>query len=111
MLTDRYVHPEMGRIWSEEAKFDSWMEVEVAAAEVMAEEGIVPQEAAKTIRAKAAYSIARIDEIEKDVKHDVIAFTQALAESVGEAGRFIHFVLVVLSGAPRLLACLVRAIP
>ena len=91
MLTDRYVHPEMGRIWSEEAKFDSWMEVEVAAAEVMAEEGIVPREAAKTIRAKAAYSIARIDEIEKDVKHDVIAFTQALAENVGEAGRFIHF--------------------
>jgi adenylosuccinate lyase len=91
MLTDRYVHPEMGRIWSEEAKFDSWMEVEVSAAEVMAEEGIIPREAAKAIRAKAAYSIERIDEIEKEVKHDVLAFTQALAENVGEAGRFIHF--------------------
>jgi len=91
MLTDRYVHPEMGRIWSEEAKFDSWMEVETAAAEVMAEVGIVPLEAAKEIRAKGAYSIERIDEIEKDVKHDVIAFTQAMAENVGESGRFIHF--------------------
>ena len=91
MLTDRYVHPEMGRIWSEEAKFDSWMEVEVSAAEVMADRGIVPKEAAAEIRQKAAYSIERIDAIEKEVKHDVIAFTQALAENVGEAGRFVHF--------------------
>ena len=91
MLTDRYVHPEMGRIWSEEAKFDSWMEVEVSAAEVMADAGIVPKKAAAEIRQKAAYSIERIDAIEKEVKHDVIAFTQALAENVGEAGRFIHF--------------------
>lgn len=91
MLTDRYVHPEMGLIWSEEAKFDSWLEVEVAACEVMAEEGIIPEEAAKEIRDKASYSIARIDEIEKEVKHDVVAFTQAVAESVGEAGRFVHF--------------------
>ena len=91
MLTDRYVHPEMGRIWSEEAKFDSWMEVEVSAAEVMADAGIVPKEAAAEIRQKAAYSIDRIDAIEQEVKHDVIAFTQALAENVGEAGRFVHF--------------------
>ncbi|GMR23029.1 MAG: adenylosuccinate lyase [Acidobacteriota bacterium] len=91
MLTDRYVHPEMGRVWSEEAKFDAWMEVETAAAEVMAEAGIIPQKAAKEIRAKGAYSIERIDAIEKDVKHDVIAFTQAMAENVGDAGRFVHF--------------------
>jgi adenylosuccinate lyase len=91
MLTDRYVHPEMGRIWSEESKFDAWREVEVVAAEVMAEEGIIPMEAAREIRARASYTIERIDEIERDVKHDVLAFTQALAESVGEAGRWIHF--------------------
>ncbi len=91
MLTDRYVHPEMGRIWSEESKFDAWREVEVVAAEVMAEEGIIPKAAAQEIRAKASCTIARIDEIERDVKHDVLAFTQALAESVGENGRFIHF--------------------
>jgi adenylosuccinate lyase len=81
----------MGRLWSEESKFDAWREVEVAAAEVMAEEGIIPKEAAQEIRAKACYTIARIDEIEREVKHDVLAFTQTLAESVGEAGRWIHF--------------------
>jgi adenylosuccinate lyase len=91
MLTDRYVHPEMGRLWSEESKFDAWREVEVVASEVMAEEGIVPAEAAREIRAKASYTLSRIDEIEREVKHDVLAFTQALAESVGEAGRWIHF--------------------
>ncbi len=91
MLTDRYVHPEMGRIWSEESKFDAWREVELAAAEVMAEEGIIPKEAAREIRTKASYTIERIDDIEREVKHDVLAFTQALAESVGEAGRWIHF--------------------
>jgi adenylosuccinate lyase len=91
MLTDRYVHPEMGRLWSEESKFDAWREVEVVACEVMADAGIVPRDAAREIRAKAAYTIARIDEIEREVKHDVLAFTQALAESVGEAGRWIHF--------------------
>ncbi len=91
MLTDRYVHPEMGGLWSEESKFDAWREVEVVALEVMAEEGIVPKEAAREVRAKASYTVARIDEIEREVKHDVLAFTQALAESVGEAGRWIHF--------------------
>ena len=91
MLTDRYVHPEMGSLWSEESKFDAWREVEVVACEVMAEEGIVPAEAAREIRAKASYTIERIDEIEREVKHDVLAFTQVLAESVGEAGRWIHF--------------------
>ncbi len=91
MLTDRYTHPEMGRMWSEEAKFDSWLEVEAAAAEVMAEEGIIPAEAAKEIRAKAGYSIERIEEIERQVKHDVLAFTQAMAETAGPSGRYIHF--------------------
>ncbi len=91
MLTNRYVHPEMGRIWSEESKFDAWLEVEVAAAEVMAEEGIIPMDAAREIRARASYRIERVDAIEREVKHDVLAFTQALAESVGEAGRWIHF--------------------
>jgi len=81
----------MGRIWSAESKFDAWREVELVACEVMGEEGIVPKEAAREIRAKASYSIERIDEIEREVKHDVLAFTQALAESVGEAGRWIHF--------------------
>ena len=91
MLTDRYMRPEMGRIWSEQRKFETWLEVELAAAEVMAEEGIIPTEAARELRDKSTFSIDRIDEIERQVKHDVIAFTQAVGENVGEAARFLHF--------------------
>ncbi len=85
------MRPEMGRIWSEQRKFETWLEVELAAADVMAEEGIVPVEAARALREKSTFSIDRIDEIEKQVKHDVIAFTQAVAENVGESARFLHF--------------------
>ncbi len=91
MLTDRYTHPEMGALWSEQKKFETWLAVEVAAAEAMAAEGIVPAEAVKEIKKKASFSIDRIDEIERDVKHDVVAFTTAVAETVGEASRWIHF--------------------
>ena len=91
MLTDRYVRPEMGAIWTDEALFGSWMEVEVAAAEAMAEEGIVPAAAAAAIRERAGFDLARIREIEAVVHHDVVAFTQSLAESVGAEGRWIHY--------------------
>ncbi len=91
MLTDRYVRPEMGAIWTDEALFASWMEVEVAAAEAMAAEGIVPADAAAAIRERAGFDIARIHEIEKTVQHDVVAFTQSMAEHVGAEGRWIHF--------------------
>lgn len=91
MLTDRYMRPEMGHIWSEQRKFETWLEVELATAEAEAEEGIIPAEAARELREKATFSIERIDEIERQVKHDVIAFTEAVAENVGEAARFLHF--------------------
>ena len=91
MLTDRYTHPEMGALWSEQKKFETWLAVEIAAAEAMAAEDIVPAEAVKEIKKKASFSIERIDAIERDVKHDVVAFTTAVAETVGEASRWIHF--------------------
>jgi len=91
MLTRRYVRPEMGAIWTDEALFRSWMEVEVAAAEATAAEGLIPEKAAKAIRERAGFDIARIHEIEKTVQHDVVAFTQSMAEHVGEEGRWIHF--------------------
>ncbi len=91
MLTDRYVRPEMGAIWTDEAQFTSWMEVEIAAAQAMAAEGIVPAAAAAAIRERAGFDIARIHEIEKTVQHDVVAFTQSMAEHVGAEGRWIHF--------------------
>ena len=91
MLTDRYVHPEMGAIWTDEALFASWMDVEVAAAEAMAAEGIIPAEAAISIRERARINIPRIREIEKTVQHDVVAFTQSIAEDIGSEGRWIHY--------------------
>ena len=91
MLTDRYVRPEMGALWTDEALFSSWMEVEVAAAEAMAAEGIVPETAAARIRERAGFDLERIREIEAIVHHDVVAFTQAMAERVGEEGRYLHY--------------------
>jgi adenylosuccinate lyase len=87
----RYTNPEMGSIWSEQRRYETWLAVELAAADAMAEAGIVPPEAAKELRAKAAFDIARIEEIEQTTQHDVIAFTTAVAEKVGPAARWLHF--------------------
>jgi adenylosuccinate lyase len=90
-LIARYTRPEMGRIWSDENKYRSWLAVETAASETLAEAGIVPVEAAKAIRAKGDFDLARIEEIEAEVKHDVIAFTTAVAEKVGPESRWFHY--------------------
>jgi adenylosuccinate lyase len=89
-LIERYTLPEMGRIWSEEAKFQSWLDVEIAATEANAELGRVPPEALEQIKAKAAFEVPRILEIEAEVRHDVIAFLTNVNEHVGDAGRYIH---------------------
>ncbi len=81
----------MGRIWSDQRRYETWLAVEIAAAEAMAEAGIVPAEAARDLRAKGAFDIARIDEIEKITQHDVIAFTTSVAEKVGPSARWLHF--------------------
>jgi adenylosuccinate lyase len=81
----------MGAIWSEQRRYETWLEVELAAADAMAEAGIVPAEAARELRAKAAFDIARIEEIEQTTQHDVIAFTTAVAEKVGPSARWLHF--------------------
>jgi len=87
----RYTNPEMGRIWSDQRRYETWLAVEIAAAEAMAEAGIVPAEVARDLRAKGAFDIARIDEIEKITQHDVIAFTTSVAEKVGPSARWLHF--------------------
>jgi adenylosuccinate lyase len=89
-LIDRYTLPEMGNIWSEQAKFQSWLDVEIAATEANAELGRVPPEAVATIKAQASFSVQRILEIEAEVRHDVIAFLTNVNEHVGDAGRYIH---------------------
>jgi adenylosuccinate lyase len=92
-LIGRYTRAEMGRVWGEENKFQKWLEVELAATETLAEAGIVPREAAVKLRERARIDVARINEIEAKVKHDVIAFTIAVQEAVGdpEAGRWLHY--------------------
>jgi len=87
----RYTRPEMGRIWSDENRFRTWLAVEVAATETLAAAGIVPKEAARAIRERADFSVERIFEIEAEVKHDVIAFTTAVAEIVGPHARWFHY--------------------
>jgi adenylosuccinate lyase len=87
----RYTHPEMGRIWSEQRRYETWLRVEVAAAEAMALEGIVPRDAARDIRERGAFDVARIDEIERTTQHDVIAFTTSMSEKVGPSARWLHF--------------------
>jgi adenylosuccinate lyase len=87
----RYTLPEMGALWSEESKFQKWLDVEIAVCEVHAEMGTVPREALEQIKSRAKFSVARINEIEKTTNHDVIAFTTNLAENIGESARFVHY--------------------
>jgi adenylosuccinate lyase len=90
-MIDRYTLPEMGALWSEQNKFQKWLDVELAVCDVHAEMGTIPREAVDQIRSRARFSVERINEIEKTTNHDVIAFTTNLAESIGEPARFVHY--------------------
>jgi len=95
-MIPRYTRPEMGRIWSDQNKFQQWLEVELAASDALAERGVVPVEAARLLREHAGFDVARIFEIEREVKHDVIAFTTAVSEKMAAAGhaeasRWLHY--------------------
>ena len=87
----RYTNPEMGRIWSDQRKYETWLQVELAAVDAMARAGIVPEDAARELRARATFHIERIEEIEQVTQHDVIAFTTAVAEHAGPSARWLHF--------------------
>jgi adenylosuccinate lyase len=92
-LIARYTRAEMARVWSEQNKFQKWLDVELAATDTLADAGIVPREAAQKLRERARVDVARINELEAKVKHDVIAFTITVQESVGdpEAARWLHY--------------------
>ena len=81
----------MGAIWSDQRRYETWLDVELAAADAMAEAGIIPPDAARDLRARAAFDIDRIEQIEQTTQHDVIAFTTAVAEKVGPSARWLHF--------------------
>lgn len=89
MIT-RYTRPQMGRIWEEQNRYAKWLEVEIAACEAMALEGIVPEDALRQIKERAGFSVERILEIEEETRHDVIAFLTSVEEFVGPASRYIH---------------------
>ena len=95
-MIERYTRAAMGRIWTDENKYRCWLKVEAAASAVLAEDGVIPAAAAAAIAEKATVSAARVGEIEAEVKHDVIAFTSAVAESLtaqglGEQSRWLHY--------------------
>lgn len=89
-MIDRYTRPEMARIWSEQNQFQKWLEIEILAAEALAEMGKVPKRALSRIRRKARFNVARIRKIEKEVRHEIIAFLSSVAETLGDDARFLH---------------------
>ena len=107
-MIPRYTRPEMARIWSDENRFRTWLAVEVAATETLAEAGMVPKDAAKAIRERADFNLGRIHEIEAEVRHDVIAFTTAVAEIVGPEARWFHYGLTSNDVVDTAQALLVR---
>jgi len=90
-MIPRYTRPEMGKIWTEQRKYETWLEIELLACEALAELGYVPREAAKEIRQKATFNTDRVNEIEKETKHDVIAFLTSVGESIGPLSKYLHY--------------------
>ena len=107
-MIPRYSRPEMSRLWSDENRFATWLRVEIAASEVLADQGIVPAEALAAIKERARFDVARIEAIEREVQHDVIAFVSNVAENVGPEGRWIHYGLTSSDVVDTALALLMR---
>jgi adenylosuccinate lyase len=90
-LIERYTRPEIGAVWTDQARMDAWLQVEVASVEALAEQGIVPAEDAKTVKELASFTVDAVLEREKVTDHDMAAFVDVVAESVGEPGRWVHY--------------------
>lgn len=90
-MISRYTRPEMARIWTEERKLETWLQIELAVCEVLAEQGEIPEEAVKEIKEKAAFNVDRTNELEKVTKHDVIAFLTNVGEHIGPLSRYLHY--------------------
>lgn len=90
-MIERYTREEMGKIWSEQNKYEAWLEVELLACEAWAELGVIPKEDVVKLREKASFDLSRIYEIEAETRHDVVAFTRAVSESLGEERKWVHY--------------------
>ena len=89
-MIERYTREEMGAIWTEENRFKAWLEVEILACEAWSELGVIPKEDVKKLRENASFDINRIKEIEEETRHDVVAFTRAVSETLGEERKWVH---------------------
>ena len=90
-MIERYTRPEMGAVWTEENRYKAWLEVEILACEAWAELGVIPKEDVRKIRENASFDVNRIKEIEEETKHDVVAFTRAVSETLGEERKWVHY--------------------
>ncbi|MCM3674630.1 MULTISPECIES: adenylosuccinate lyase [Peribacillus] len=90
-MIERYTRPEMGNIWTEKNRFNAWLEVEILACEAWSELGVIPKEDVKLLRENATFDVDRINEIEIDTRHDVVAFTRAVSETLGEERKWVHY--------------------
>lgn len=90
-MIERYTRPEMGAIWTEQNKYNAWLEVEILACEAWAEIGDIPKEDTVLLRKNASFDVDRILEIEKETRHDVVAFTRAVSETLGEERKWVHY--------------------
>ena len=107
-MIERYTRPEMGAIWTEENKFKAWLEVEILACEAWSELGVIPKEDVKLIRENATFNIDRINEIELDTRHDVVAFTRAVSETLGEERKWVHYGLTSTDVVDTALSYLIK---
>ena len=107
-MIERYTNPEMGAVWTEDNKYRRWLDVEIAVCEAWTKLGKIPAPALRRIKAKAGFEVKRIEEIEKVVKHDIIAFLSSVAEKVGEDSRFIHLGLTSYDVVDTALSLLIR---
>src|SRR4030065_1040056 len=107
-MIDRYTRPAMGAVWSDENRYRKWLDVELAVCAAWAELGRIPAESLQKIKEKAAFSAPRIEEIERTVKHDVIAFLEAVGEHVGEDARYVHIGLTSYDVVDTALSLLIK---
>lgn len=107
-MIPRYTRPEMAKIWTEQRKFETWLQIELVVCEVLAEQGEIPREAVQEIKKKASFQVDRINELEKETKHDVIAFLTNVGDSIGPLSRYLHYGLTSSDILDTSLALLLR---
>ena len=107
-MIERYTRPDMGAIWTEKNRFQAWLEVEILACEAWSELGVIPKEDVQKLREKASFDIERIKEIEEETRHDVVAFTRAVSETLGEERKWVHYGLTSTDVVDTALSYLIR---